>query len=108
MPRFGQDYGASGSSIGSPSRLVGSRARATPVDSAGLPQALEDGDRAPRGDGFDDPQPVLTRTTVENVHIECASQELRPRHTWRRGVEEAAEKTRPMLDTQDVGGDLKL
>jgi hypothetical protein len=67
------------------------------------PEALED---APGGahvhDRRDDPQAAMAFRAVQNIDVERAAQKQRPRESWRRRVEQAAEKARPMADAKGV------
>ena len=72
-------------------------------DVGGNAEALADAVRlASVRNRSDDPQVAMAFRAVENVDVERAAQKQRPRQTWRRRVEQAAEKARPMADTEGV------
>ncbi len=67
------------------------------------PEALEDAAGVAHVDNrCNDPQAAMAFCAVQNVDVEGAAEKLRPRKPWRRRVEQAAEKARPMADANGV------
>ena len=67
------------------------------------PEALEDAAGVAHvHNRRDDPHAAMAFCAVQNVDVEGAPQKQGPRKPWRRRVEQAAEKARPMADAKGI------
>jgi hypothetical protein len=56
-------------------------------------------------DDVDDAQAAVTLGALEDVDLERAAEERGPVDTWGCGVQNAAQQSVPMLDSDDVGSE---